>query len=84
MFGWHHQFNGQEFDQTLEDSKGREAWCAAVHGIAKSQTQLSDSTATRYKSHRMMDININNIDKALGRSPAYKCLINVNFIMYFP
>ena len=22
--------------------KGREAWCAAVHGIAKSQTQLSD------------------------------------------
>ena len=22
--------------------KGREAWCAAVHGIAKSRTQLSD------------------------------------------
>ena len=22
--------------------KGREAWCAAVHGVAKSQTQLSD------------------------------------------
>ena len=21
--------------------KGREAWCAAVHGVAKSQTQLS-------------------------------------------
>ena len=21
---------------------GREAWCAAVHGVAKSQTQLSD------------------------------------------
>ena len=24
----------------------REAWCAAVHGIAKIQTQLSDSTDT--------------------------------------
>ena len=22
----------------------REAWCAAVHGVAKSQTRLSDST----------------------------------------
>ena len=22
----------------------REAWCAAVHGVAKSWTQLSDST----------------------------------------
>ena len=22
----------------------REAWCAAVHGVAKSQTQLSDRT----------------------------------------
>ena len=25
-----------------ETVKDREAWCAAVHGITKSQTQLSD------------------------------------------
>ena len=24
----------------------REAWCAAVHGVAKSQTQLSNRTTT--------------------------------------
>ena len=24
--------------------KGREAWCASVHGVAKSQTRLTDRT----------------------------------------
>ena len=27
----------------------REVWCAAVHGVAKSQTQLSDYTTTTTK-----------------------------------
>jgi len=28
--------------------KDREAWHAAVHGVAKSRTQLSDQTTTTY------------------------------------
>ena len=32
MVGWHHQFNGPEFEQTLGDSEDREAWHVAVHG----------------------------------------------------
>ena len=29
-----------------ERVKDREAWCAVVHGVAKSQTQLSNRTTT--------------------------------------
>ena len=42
MVGWHHGLNGHEFEQTLGDGEGREAWFAEVHRVAKSQTQLSD------------------------------------------
>ena len=42
MVGWHHQLNGHEFEQALGVVMDREVWHAAVHGIAKSQTQLND------------------------------------------
>ena len=32
-----------------ETVKDREAWCVAVHGVAKSWTQLSNSTTTTTK-----------------------------------
>ena len=41
MVGWHHRLNGHKFEQTPEDS---EAWCAAVHGVTKSWTRISDWT----------------------------------------
>ena len=42
MVAWHHRLNGCEFEQTLGDSEGQGNWYAAVHGITKSQTQLSN------------------------------------------
>ena len=40
MVGWYHQLDGHEFEQAL--GVGREAWHALIHGVTKSQTQLSN------------------------------------------
>ena len=42
MAGWYHQWNGQEIGQTLGDFEGQGGWHAAVHGVGKSWTWLSD------------------------------------------
>ena len=42
MAGWHHQLDGRECEELWELVIDREAWRAAVHGVAKSRTRLSD------------------------------------------
>ena len=47
MVGWHHWLNGHEFEQAPGDGEGQGGWRAAVHGITKSRTQLSNWTTTK-------------------------------------
>ena len=42
MVGWHHQLDEHEFEQAPGDGEGQGSLAATVHGVAKSQTRLSN------------------------------------------
>ena len=46
MVGWHHQLNGHEFEQTLEDNEGQGSLvCCSSWGHQDSDTALDKTTA---------------------------------------
>ena len=52
MVGWYHWLDGHELNKCRELVMDKEAWHAAVHGVTKRRTQLSNLTE-HPKSHKM-------------------------------
>ena len=48
MAGWHHWLDGMSLCELREIMMDREAWRAAIHGVPKSQTWLSEWTDLNY------------------------------------
>ena len=55
MAGWHHRLD-MSLGKLQELVMDREAWHAAVHGIAKSRTQLSNCTELIYSLVRRKEL----------------------------
>ena len=53
MAGWHHRLNGLSLSKLRELVIDREAWHAAIHGVAKSRTRLSDFTEAPERKHQI-------------------------------
>ena len=45
VVGWHQRLDGPEFEEALGIGDGQGIWHAAVHGVTKSRTWLSDWTS---------------------------------------
>ena len=65
MVRCHHWLKRHEFEPTLGNSEDREPWNAAVHGVAKSWTRLSDWTTTTLNFK--MVIKISSVWKVYDR-----------------
>ena len=69
MAGWHHGLD-VSLSELRERVMDREAWRAAIHGVAKSRTRLSDCTELRElieKTGDMHNVIVAKLNFILGK-----------------
>ena len=77
MVGRHHRLDGHEFEQAAELVMDREAWYAAVHGVARGRTWLSDWTEC-FCTPKTFTITVIYSKTQVGYSNFLRCLILVD------
>ena len=66
-YRWHHRFNGQELGWTRRRGGigwDGEAWCPAVHGVAKSQTWLGNWTMTTFMVRQSLKTQFSSVTQS--------------------
>ena len=77
IFGWHHQLNGHDFEQTLGDSEGQENLVCYRHGVAKSLTWLCYWTTTKKNQRSNCRHRLNHRKSKEFQNNIYFCFIDV-------